>query len=350
MNALYSCVGIHLNRLRKISMTNKEKGILERLRKNTKNVSHKCYNPNCDNLAIRSHIQQVEGAIRQISRVDGKIIQVEDLDSFNSNSWDFKEKGIKHKGDVLTFWGFCNKCDSETFKVIENGTVDYSEYKNQVLFSYRGFLSELNKQEFNLKWYLNIFQSSELSKEIKNQYRSKYIQFSILVKSGRSTKMLLESDLKNSTKHFDFINFTLPRIDICTSTAYSLPAAIDIDDKIIEEFENMETIPPFSAVNFVNIIPIKNGLEVILGCHNQNDLKGKLQLEKISLMNEKDKFKLLSDILIRHIETWFVSKSLFNTWKSRNMASEILKQMEKYRPHNMKRRHIKFNMFQEKNE
>ena len=326
-------------------MTNKEKGILEKLRKKTRSISQKCYNPLCNELSIRSHIQQADGAIRLIASADGKIIQIEDLDYFKTDSWGFKEKGIKQKGDVLTFWGFCNKCDTEIFKEIENSSVNYSDYRNQVLFSYRGFLSELYKQEYNLKWYEEIFLSNELSHEIKRNYQNKYIQYLLTVKSNRFTKQLLEGDLNHTTKSFDFISFKLPRIDICTSTVYSLPTAIQLDKKLLIDLEEKETFPPTSATNFVNIIPIKDGLEIILGCHNQKDLKGKMKLEKIALLNEKDKIKLLSDILIRHIETWFVSKSLFNTWESRKMASEILKQMEKYRPHYMKSKHVRFNMF-----
>ncbi|KIX22442.1 hypothetical protein SY27_00905 [Flavobacterium sp. 316] len=326
-------------------MTNKEKEILQQLRKDVRSKSQKCYNTSCKNLAIRSHIQQVEGAIRKIASVDRKIVQVEDSDYFTSSSWYFKEKGIKQKGDVLTFWGFCNKCDTELFKEIECNSIDYSNYRNQVLFSYRGFLSEHYKQEYNLKWYVKILQSSELTEECKKRFNNKYIQYQLIVKSGKFTKSLLESDLKRESKNFQFINFQLPRIDICTSTVYSLPTAIILNDTLLQNLEIRKTFPPISSSIFINLIPTNDALEVILGCHADKNIGGKLDLDKVKNYNQKAKIKMISDILIRHIETWFVSKSLYNIWKSRKMDHEIIKQMEKYKPAHMKSKHVKFNIF-----
>lgn len=326
-------------------MTNKEKGILEKLRKDVRSKSQICYNPSCDKLAIRSHIQQAEGAIRRIASADGKIIQVEDLDFFKSGSWGFKEKGIKQKGDVLTFWGFCNNCDTKLFKEIESDSIDYSKYRNQVLFSYRGFLSEHYKQEYNLKWYEKIFQSNELTEETKKGYHINYITFLLAVKSGRFTKSLLESDIHQHTRNFKFINFQLPRIDVCTSTVYTVPTKISVNEILLKKLKTKETTQPISSSIFVNLIPTNTKLEVILGCEIDKKLKGKLELDKIDGYNQKTKIKLISDILIKHIESWFVSRSLYNVWRNRKMDYEILKQMEKYRPVNMKSKYVKFNMF-----
>jgi hypothetical protein len=328
-------------------MTNKEKGILEQLRKEVRRKSHKCYNPSCNNIAIRSHIQQAEGAIRNIASVEGKIVQVEDSDYFKSSIWRFQEKGIKQKGDVLTFWGFCNKCDTELFREVESISVDYTNYRNQVLFSYRGFLSEHYKQEYNLKWYNKIFQCNQLSYQCKARYKQEYIKFLLCVKSGRYIKGLLESDLNSESKHFKFLHFQLPRIEVCTSTVYSMPQDIILNDLLLRDLASRDTFPPISCTNFINLIPTKDKLEIIIGCDVDQSLHGGIELDQVSKYDQEAKIKLISDILIRHVETWFVSTSLYNKWRSRKIDYQIIEQMEKFRPVNMKYEPVEFNMFQD---
>lgn len=325
-------------------MNSSEKGIITDLRKKARSQSQICYNPLCSNKAIRSHIHQAEGPIREIATSDGKIVQLENTNTFfEKNLYGFKEKGIKQKGDVLTFWGFCNKCDSQVFSAIENKNVDYGLYKNQLLFSYRGFLSEHYKQEYNLKHYELIFESEKLSNSIKEQYVQRFLDFALTVKMGKTVKKLFEKNIsQEDPSDFDFISFKLPRIDVCTSTTYSLPVAIRINTKEVLE---KEFFPPAGNMNFINLIPNGNYLYVILGCLSDPKLKGGIDLQRVRNLDDKSKTKLISDILIRHVETWFVSKSLFNKWNQRNLTIEIIKQIEKYFPVHMKNKYVKFNMF-----
>ncbi|REE07613.1 hypothetical protein DFQ09_1203 [Winogradskyella pacifica] len=329
-------------------MTDKERGILADLRKKARAKTQKCYNPNCNNLAIRSHIQQAEGSIRDIASADGKIIQLEDLDPrFNDMPYAFKEKGIKQKGDVLTFWGFCNSCDTLLFKSIEAKEIDFSLYKNQLLYSYRGFLSELYKQEYNIKWYELIFKSNNLSNEVKESFSNLYNSFLIIIKMSKQTKFLFEQDLNGNTRNFDFIYLNLPKLEVCTSTSYTLPVSISFDADQWQAIKSKETIPLINTPIFINLIPKDNQLNTILGCISDKTLKGRIDVNKIERYNQKEQIKLISDILIKHVETWFVSKTLYNLWTQRKLEKEILKQIKKYRPAIMKRKNIKFNMFQD---
>ncbi|WP_117883865.1 hypothetical protein [Aureibaculum luteum] len=328
-------------------MTNKEKGILVKLRRKARSNSQKCYNPDCENVAIRSHIQQKEGSIREIASGDGEVIQLENIYPYikDNRRYDFKEKGIKQKGDVLTFWGFCNECDNKIFEEIESKNVDLSLNRNQLLFSYRGFLSELYKQEYNLKWYKLIFESNELTNEIKQTFYHLNSGFDLATKFGRFNKQLFESDLIKGTNSFEFIHFALPKIEICTSTSFSSASKIKFKKDLLER----KSLPPIVSSNFINLIPQKDKLNVILGCHSEKKLKGKFDLDKISNYNEKEKIKLISDVLIRHVETWFVSKNLYNKWKDQKKDVEILNQIHKYLPSHMKSKYVKFNMFQDHN-
>jgi hypothetical protein len=326
-------------------MTNSEKGLLSQLRKETRLISQTCYNPCCKELAIRSHIQQLKGSIHAIA-TNGKIVQLEDTDrKFYPQPYIFKEKHTKEKGDVLTFWGFCNQCDTKIFEEIEKTHIDFSLYKNQLLYSYRGFLSEHYKQEYNIKWYESIFNCVDLNNSIKSSYLHLDKEFKLSVKLGKQIKILFEKDLFEGTTHFEFINFNLPRIEVCTSTTYTIP--FSLSQELIYELEMGKLDNPLISPIFINLIPNKTGLNVILGCLSDTNAKGRLKLSKISALPQKEKIKLISDILIKHVETWFVSLSLYNTWKQRKMDNEILTYIAKYLAPEMKLKHLKFNMFQD---
>lgn len=327
-------------------MTNKEKEILEKLRKDIRNKSHICYTPSCNELAIRSHIQQAEGAIRNIAKSEGKVVQIEDLNFFNKNIYGFKEKGIKQKGDVLTFWGFCNLCDTKIFSDIEKKNTDYSNYRNQLLFSYRGFLSEFYKIEYNAKWDEKIMNSNNLSEDLKNKAETSFVKNIFKLKVSKSLKLQLENDLNYNTRNFEFINFQLPRIEVCTSSIYSFPTKILLTKDLLIDIQEREILPSINSTMFFNLIPTKDKLEVIIGCTNDPKLEGKIDLKEIAKYDEKSKIKLISDILIKHTETWFVSKSLYKVWKNRKLDIEIIKQIEEFRPPFMKNKYVKFNMFQ----
>lgn len=326
-------------------MTDSEKNLISKLRKQTRAKSQKCYNPLCNELAIRSHIQQAEGTIRCISP-SGTVVQLEDLDRrFNKMPYAFKEKGINHKGGVLTFWGFCNKCDTTIFREIEQKDTNFYEYKTQLLYSYRGFLSEYNKQEYNCKWYESILNCNNLSKNIKEFYSNLNNKFNLSVKLGKKIKLLFEKDLSEGSCHFEFIYFKLPKIEVCTSTSYCLP--IILSPQVIHDIENETITKPTISPILINLIPSETELNVILGCLSDKEIKGRLELNKIANLTQKEKIKFISDILIKHVETWFVSISLYNTWKQRKMNHEILNQITKYIPAEKKLSYIKFNMFQD---
>lgn len=331
-------------------MTNREKGIIAKLRKIARSKTQQCYNPGCNNSAIRSHIHQAEGPIRAIASSNGKIVQLEDLDiRFNGKHYAFKEKGIKQKGDVLTFWGFCNDCDTRLFKNIESNEIDYSLRKNQLLFSYRGFLNEHYKQEYNLKWYELIFTSNDLPDELKKEFLSLKIQYIVSVMMGRTTKLQLEEDLFSGSKNHEFIHFTLPRFEVCTSAHYSLPEYIEIENpfRLHLDWLNGQSLPLNTCPIFINLIPDDTKLNVILGCNSDKNLFGYIDLKAIQLFSEREKIKLISDILIVHIETWTVSLALYNTWKKEGTQQKILDEIEKYIPFSMKSFSPEFNMFED---
>ena len=324
-------------------ITPKEKKIISDLRIKSRKLTQKCYTPNCSNLAIRSHLLQKKGVLNTIASDKNKIVELEYQDlRFNNKTYTFKEKGIiKQKSENLNFWGFCSNCDNKIFKKIETFPVDLSIYQNQLLFSYRGFLNEHNKQQYNIKWHEAIFNSSYLPNNIKDSYFKIYLNQKSCIEIGEIIKKLFENDITSGTKNFEFIYFTLPKFDICTSAVYTIPHKVILNLHHQRVSQNKLK----SNMTFINLIPHNNHLAVILGKINDNDLINGLDLKYITKQNEKNKQKIISDILIKHIETWFISPQLLKKWETTKKDVNIIESIHKYLPSEMKSKRVDLNIF-----
>ena len=235
--------------------------------------------------------------------------------------------------------------------------MDFSLYKNQLLYSYRGFLSELYKQEYNLKHFDLILMDKSISQKSRDHYITQKRNFTITINDSMYYKRLFEKEIfrkKNwikdlfikQRKNFIFSYHNLDRIEIGSSTYYSFPEGRKMainSIKLIKEFKSYE---PFSSPVLFNLIPQKYSTILIVGTN-----KTKPNNETLSIINylEKttmeQKLKYVNDVLIKHVETWFISNNFYLKLKSTNKDKQILRYITKFFPMNMKRKELKFNMF-----
>jgi hypothetical protein len=326
-------------------MTNREKYIFEKLRDKARNERPQCYNPGCANLAIRSHIQQVEGPLRAIAE-NGMVVQLEDQRLFSESKYDFKEKGITDsKGDVLTFWGFCNDCDQKIFNPIETPNSDLFDYKNQLLHSYRGFLNEMYKIECNLKLYNLLREHPEISNATNEAYTSNRNFAIINLAQLRYFKQLYEQDIVTYGRHFEFTTLSLPPFEVCTSAIFCFPFAITITEEELWEYERGKIGEPTSSFISISLVPASDNLMVIVGQPLGSYSDG-VNMKFLRTSALEGKLKFVSDILISRIETWCVSVGLYNKWKKNSRDKLILENIHKHWPLAMKEQLIDVNIFE----
>ena len=112
-----------------------------------------CFSPNCDKKCINSHVLQKNGILTQIA-LDKHLIEVKPTNIWeidNQSVFKYQKIGIN---EAFTFPGFCSLHDSEIFKNIESAIVDFSSYKTQCLFSYRGLCQEIRRKQ-QIELFLN---------------------------------------------------------------------------------------------------------------------------------------------------------------------------------------------------
>lgn len=320
----------------------KETQLAEKIWWKTRNRPRKCFDSNCEELAIRSHYHQVHGVLNDLSSDDlvwGLGVVPKGKGGYDKNyEYEFIRKSINHKGELTTFCGFCNKHDSKIFDKIENVKYKPYNYKSrevQLLHAYRGVCNELHKQEYNVQAVTSILANQNI-KLIKQTYLKEDLKGKMKVRMTRYVKKQIEEDLYNNTEHFIFEHFELPRIDICTT---AIPGAMPEFDNLNASnwsywkniVDNFKYIEGSGATNFIILIPQNNSLNVIIGT-NKKKLFENFDLKKIASYTKEKKIAFISDLIVREIETWVISNKLYQEWKEIGWDKKVIDEINRHKP------------------
>lgn len=265
----------------------------------------------CSQRAIKSHVLQKNGILREISE-DNHLIQLLPPSPFELNEKgisEFKNVGIN---DVYTFDGFCNTHDTEVFKTIEtNANLDLKSKNQQVLFFYRGLCQELRRKEIGI----------EMLSELRGHFPAWMLDLIDLtldgfrdgVKNITFFKNELESAIK--TKSYDKFyaeTVKLPRIELCISVPLNIGDLKIPGDNDYEKWKQTKKIP-FST-SFINIFPKGRNTYAICGYHVDYPCEWTDNLIKELGTKDRDGiFKLLSDLVTLRLEFWTMSQKLFKS-------------------------------------
>lgn len=281
--------------------------IISKANKKALNRERFCMFPGCKDYAINSHVYQKNGILNEIS-LNGHIIERKKPDLYK-----LKERGIVDFKKVGTnkaysFYGFCNRHDTEIFKSIENAKELNLELPlHQALFCYRGLCQEIRRKEISIE-LLNQFIPDNcinnffLKLLIKNHIKSNEKGY----KNLSFFKAELENCInKNNFSTFYFETIKIPRIDLCISVP------LNIEDKNNKKSSDKKL--PF-VTSFINTFPKDNCSYVIVGYHN--DYKCFWTDNFVNRIKNGTKaqiFKELSDLISLRLEFWAMSISLFES-------------------------------------
>jgi hypothetical protein len=329
-----------------MNFTNQEKEKLIKLRRAAMKSNRKCFNSDCKEPAILSHVHQKNGPLLEIS-TNGKLYSLEDLNYHSrgeGNYYKFKERGFDDKNSpVIKFRGFCNFCDSKIFESIEEDS-DFFSYECQLLYSYRTFLGEYAKVRDNILWYKKIFES-DLRMEIIESYLRNFCLYSTQELKYKNINQLFERDINLKTQSFIFHTYEMPRIDICSSIYFSKSDSISSDELNNQLIQSIGFIKPPIGYNFFNLIPYKNNSYAVFGTIGDNKLVSGLFFEEIKSATLDSIERLITDIIIKYGETWFVSHNLYNRWSSNGHDEKIIKLINDFFPYENKYKVLDFNLF-----
>lgn len=229
--------------------------------------------------------------------------------------------------NAMSYPLFCGFHDNSIFKSIESDSIDFSNLKTQQLFSYRSLLAELYKKRVSIEGTKRILKANTLS--LSMETRSELSEFVKGLELGEqdllSFNVFLNEDIKNeSIKNYNFITHKYDLLKVCASAIFS---PLDLKNNSYKDLLNQES--PLNSL-FINIIPHKDSLYIILGFKRDCDDKWINNYLKSWNNLKKNELELkISDLIMTKIETWAISPSIFN-----KIPKEIMCKMKEYWDYN----------------
>jgi hypothetical protein len=307
---------------------------IEKERKKIFNRDRKCFYPFCEKYAIDSHVLQKNGFISKISN-DNHVYEYKYF-PFREQSFGFKRTGIN---EVFTFKGFCSYHDNYLFKEIENGILDFSDYRKNLIFGYRVIAQEFVKKKEVIEWFSAIISKNLTKNAVNNvKLRANISGQRLGINDSFFLLKKVTDNINNpSLKDFNFHTRTIDYLDICASGVYSYETTKEQMQMTDEDY-----MKPLTDI-FVNILPVNNKTIVTMGYLNSNNLNCNAYIENKFLLPQDKFIKFLSDILLAQMENWIISSSFYD--KIKNDERIITKVIKKANRTLNERFSIEYNLF-----
>ena len=281
----------------------KEKTLADAQRKASK-VKWPCMCPKCKERAINSHLLQRHGILSYVTE-NNHLYEITREDAFK---WHenypvrFKKVGLNN---AISYPLFCSKHDTDIFIPIESGTIDFDDYKSQLLFSYRAICAEIRKKEFAL---FEINENTASIEGISEASESMLIGEDKGIKDLKYYKYLLEAELSTVRGKFTFYHYTYPVLNIYTSASMSYEIFDSNNDRQVDAALAKKVWDGL----FIHIIPQAASTEIIIGYHNNHTSKDMEEYVKSwERLNKEELGYKLSDLFVAHVEDWGMSPRLY---------------------------------------
>lgn len=312
------------------------------MQKNANKAARQCLYKSCNETAIVSHLLQKRGIINSIS--EQQHVYENSLNAFKKDFFAFNRIGL---AEALSYPGFCNKHDTELFKDIESGVLDYKAYKTHLLLSYRALMIEKRKKEINIDWYNRILNAKTLAPHLDKGFIMEIKESIKCEKEGMQDQQYHEefflSNIKDDTlRDFKFIYFELPKIELCSAAVFTYETSEEI--ALINLFQKHKINEPLTEIYF-HLLPLSEMSIVIMGCLNKDIDKCWEYIQGYSQGDEKYRLKKVSDLLICQVENWVCSPSFYNS-NCKKREAEINSLVRFSMKHSNERRELEFNLFE----
>ncbi len=263
-----------------------------------------CIEYGCKDAAINSHLLQRNGILNYVAE-DGKVVMpcIKSIFGYKDSESliEFKKIGLK---EALSLDVFCSQHDTNLFKEIEGGCIDYDNYRHCALFCYRSLCAEIRMKEIEIEKYKLLLNSDILNDNISYGKMMILAQQEAMMEIGKMEneqyRYWLYEDLHNHTESFVFKAFDIPIKGLFASAASSM---------FMTEKEYKS--PDLMDLLLIQIIPQKENSRIMFGYHKQHANKNyEPYIEKWRNVKKEDIGFMLTGMLIQLLH-WGMAPSLF---------------------------------------
>jgi hypothetical protein len=260
-----------------------------------------CFYPRCTNKAINSHILQKNGIISSIAE-NGHVYEME-ISKYKETEHFFKKIGIN---DAFSFSCFCQHHDTELFKSIETDTIDFSEYKNCLLFTLRTMYNEKFRKLVNIEMFNQLI--SNFSDLFDIDYLKKEIEGNNLgIMDMEKTEKLIWNDLNAGTKSFIFKIREISKLDVCLAAFYNYETSQELEEYYKIYHKQKEDVSDI----FINLFPYKSKSILLMGYKKQDEKTVKGYVCDFFSDNEKRLERKITNLMMFRCETWIISSTFY---------------------------------------
>lgn len=260
-----------------------------------------CFYPGCNRPSINSHILQKNGILSRLEE-NGHVMQME-INPFESDIHYFKRTGINK---AFSFKCFCTEHDSELFRTIETKEIDFSIYRNNLLFTLRTKYNEKFRKIVNvIMREILIEKHSDIFDVLRLEESNE--QEKLGISDIEKTEKLIWNDLNNNQESFVFLIREIKKIPLCLSAFYNYETTRQLTEYFRINGKYKENVSDI----FINVFPYLGKTIFMMGYKRKNEKTVKQYVNSIFKESEKRLLKKLTNLLLFQCETWVISESFY---------------------------------------
>jgi hypothetical protein len=295
-----------------------------------------CFHPDCKDKSINSHILQKNGILSSIAE-EGHVVEMY-INKFNENQHSFRKVGIKK---AFSFNCFCPTHDTELFKTIEVEEIDFSNYRNLLLFTLRTVYNEKFRKLVNVSMYeclianhTDIFDVDFLNGSLSQE--------KLGVNDLQKTEDVIWEDLNNDSESYVFKVRYIAKKDICLSAFYNYETSLELQHYIRKHRKDKENVIDI----FVNLFPHKDKSVFMMAYKKENESDVKGYVNEFFSDSEKRLERKITNLMMFQCETWVVSNKFYSKRIDKNQ--DAFSYAVEFTSQNMNERKLfDLNIFQE---
>jgi hypothetical protein len=260
-----------------------------------------CFYPDCNEKSINSHILQKNGILSYLEE-NGHVMQM-GMNLFSTDIHCFKKIGINK---AFSFDCFCTHHDSELFKTIETREIDFSAYRNNLLFTLRTKYNEKFRKMVNVRmWDILIEKHSDLF-DIA-ELKGINVQEKLGISDIEKTEKLIWNDLNENQESFVFFMREINKIPLCLSAFYNYETTQELKEYYRINGKNKENVSDI----FINVFPYLGKTIFMMGYKKKDEKTVKQYVNSFFKESENRLLSKLTNLMLFQCETWITSESFY---------------------------------------
>lgn len=260
-----------------------------------------CYYPGCNEESINSHILQKNGILNKIAK-DGHLWEIM-VDEYSTERFIFKRKGLNK---IFSFNCFCNHHDSSLFKQIESTTLDFTNYKTNLLFTLRTLYNEMFKKQKNIKIKECLIRENPDKFDIDETLKTINDE-NLAIKDLQIIEQKILHDLDSSDETFIFNHREIDDIGLCLSSFFTYDTTEEIE-RI--EAETGKELDRYSEI-FINIFPYQNKAILMTAYEKIDKAKVENYISDFYDIDPKICHQKITNLALFNCENWVINDDFY---------------------------------------